>query len=161
MRPAVAVGQFVSRYAWIIDANDQAPPGHGIRTTVNTLARSRRGARRLTAPNHVGGRKHDLQVVCPMYELLRRLQHAKATRSLRDMKIGWRNAPRGRCQGLGNHLGIVRTGACLDCLHAVCAAVTRKEAKRPLRKRVWLCNVNTGSRAHLVRPAIADDTGHR
>jgi hypothetical protein len=62
MLPAVAVRQFVPRDARIIDANDQAPAG--IRTTVNTRAGSRPGARCLAAPSHVAGREHDLQVVC-------------------------------------------------------------------------------------------------
>jgi hypothetical protein len=110
MLPAVAVRQFVPRYARIIDANDQAPPGHLIRTTMNTCAGSGHGAGRLAPPNDVAGREHDLKAVCPLQELLRRLQHTKAARSLRDMKIGRRNTGRGR---------------------------------------------------HLVRPAIAGDTGDR
>jgi hypothetical protein len=57
MRPAAAVREFVRGYAWIIDANDQAPPGHRIR--------SRLGAGRLTTPNHV-----NLLAVCPMSESL-------------------------------------------------------------------------------------------
>jgi hypothetical protein len=66
MLPAVAVRRFMSCDAWIIDANDEAPPSHGIRTTVNMRARNSLGAGRLATPNHVGGREHDLQVVCPL-----------------------------------------------------------------------------------------------
>jgi hypothetical protein len=92
MRPAVAMRQFVPRYAGIVDANDQAPPTHVIRTTMNTLARSRSRAGRLAAPNHVATRQHHLYVVCPTQEPRRGLQNAKATTSLRDTKIGRRNA---------------------------------------------------------------------
>jgi hypothetical protein len=101
MLPAVAVRQFVPRYTRIIDADDQAPTGHGIRTTVSTRAGSRPGACCLAAPSRVALREHDLQVVCPTQELRRWLQHTQATTSPR-MKIGRRNSGRGRCQGLGD-----------------------------------------------------------
>ena len=128
MLPAVAVRQFVPRHARIIDANDQTPTGHGIRTTVNTRAGSRPGARCLAAPSHVGGWEHDLLVICPMQELRRRLQHTKATPSPRDMKTGRRNALRGRCQGLRDDEG--SAGACLD----------RADARRAARRRMTGCD---------------------
>jgi hypothetical protein len=62
---------------------------------------------------------------------------------------------------LGDDGGIVRAGVRLDRLYAFRTAITRKEAKRPLPKRVRLCKVNTWRRAHLVRPIIAGDTGYR
>jgi len=66
MLPAVAVRQFVPRYTRIIDADDQAPSGHSIRTTVNTRAGSTHGAGHLAPPNHIAGREHNLQIVRPM-----------------------------------------------------------------------------------------------
>jgi hypothetical protein len=61
MLPAVAVRQLTSRYASIIDANDQAPPSHG--RPVQT------GAGRLAAANHIGRREHDIPIVCPMSQV--------------------------------------------------------------------------------------------
>jgi hypothetical protein len=160
MLPAVAVRQFVPRYARIIDANDDAPPSHGIRATVNTFARRGIDARRFAAPSNVARREHDLQVVCPMQELSRGLQHTKATRALRDMKIGWRNTRRRRCQGLGDDRGMQGAAACPDRLGALPAAVTWNEAKLPLRRRVRQYKVNTGSGKHLIGLARPGDTGH-
>jgi hypothetical protein len=49
MLPAVAVRQFVPRYAGIIDADDEAPVGHAVGTTSNNSSSRRFAANCSTA----------------------------------------------------------------------------------------------------------------
>src|SRR5215470_2155874 len=101
MLPAVAVRQFVPRYAGIIDADDEAPVDHAVSTTTNSLSGWRFGASRSTASiNLTSIRQHVLQPIRPPHKLPRWLQvlHVReVATSRRDPEIRYRHTwPRGR-----------------------------------------------------------------
>src|SRR5215470_16242171 len=92
MLPAIAVRELVPSNAWIIYADDEAPPCCAVSAAANDLAQRRKLATRCqAAPSHLTfACQHRLEPIRPPHELHRRSKISltpKATAIRRDAKV--------------------------------------------------------------------------